>query len=140
MKSAQKVVLIIIIMSILATGSWFGYEAVKWVKADATETKFNSAMSWLDVALGEALADYYKAHNHYPEKLSELTIDFPGDNAKPEMLDEFKYSSDGKRYEVTWVMKRRGETLIHKRKGIEGKSSYTLTHINNRLPKTDEEK
>jgi len=132
-ESKYKMVLIGIILALLASGLWFTFETVKLAHQKAAETSYYSGMSWLDAALSEGLDNYYKGHNRYPEKLSDLKIDFPGDNAKPEMLDAFKYFTDGKRYEMTWVVKYRDKIHIHKRQGIRGKSSLRETHINNRL-------
>ena len=85
MKSKHKLFLIVIILALSAAGLWFTFEVVKRVHQKSAEISYYSAICWLDAALGESLDKYYEAYNHYPEKLSELKIDFPGDNAQPEM-------------------------------------------------------
>jgi hypothetical protein len=81
-----------------------------------------SSVSWLRTAILDELNGYYAKHKEYPETLRDLSISFPGDNATPDMLKLFVYTSDGnsfglvletnheKRYHYEYIGSR-GETM-----------------------------
>jgi len=94
-------------------------------------------MSWLNAAISEELAEYYDTHGHYPDKLTDLTIPFPGDNAKPEMLEKFEYSTDGTSYEmicnIDWI-----DREIYKEHAHAGKIIFVEHYIDGQLRKRTE--
>jgi hypothetical protein len=100
MNVKHKLILIVLASALGVTTIWFGCYAFKAFNEMAKKTAYYSAMSWLDAAISEELSKYYGTYGHYPAELTDLTIPFPGDNAKPEMLKNFEYSTDGTSYEI----------------------------------------
>jgi hypothetical protein len=90
-------------------------------------------MSWLDAVIRDGLQDYYRAHGRYPPTITDLAIPFPGDGAKPEMLDNFAYSSDGTYFEVSHEVELDGEVYTHKRRAVRAETIYTQYYVNGKL-------
>lgn len=126
MEAKHKMILTGVIVAVLVSCPWLAFLAHR----KAAEIRYYSDMCWVDAALREGLDNYYKANNRYPEKLTELQIDFTGADQRQKMLHAFAYSTDGKRYEITWVVKYEGKLHIQKSRGAEAKrSSRETTYI-----------
>jgi hypothetical protein len=94
----NKRIFIVIAMAIifccLAMLSFMKFNAV------AERTSYWSGVSWLRTAILEELDEYYDEKGFYPQELTALEIPFPGDNAYPEMLKHFTYTTDGKSFKL----------------------------------------
>ena len=84
---------------------------IRFVRIEAEQAQYTSAMSWLNSQLRESLSVYYAGHKQYPDVLNKLEIPEYGDNATPEMLNNFLYSTDGRSYTLKWTTKK-GNTII----------------------------
>lgn len=120
---------------VIGTGCvfWLSYYAFKFFNEIAERTRYSSAMSWLNAAIREELDDYYTAKGQYPSQLSDLTIPFPGDGAKPEMLNNFKYVTDDSYYEITWEVRYGSSIDNYKEHVAKGKMIFTEYYINGQL-------
>jgi hypothetical protein len=90
-------------------------------------------MSWLNAAIREELDDYYIAKGQYPSQLSDLSIPFPGDGAKPEMLNNFRYVTDGTFYEIIWEVQDGSGIDAYKEHVAKRKMLFTEHYINGQL-------
>ena len=133
MKAKYKVILTVLVSIGVVCASWFAFYTFKALKKSANDTRHYSAMSWLNAAIREELDDYYKAKGRYPPQLSDLTIPFPGDGAKPEMLNNFKYVTDGTYYEIIWEVRYGSGINTHKEHVVKGKMLFTEYYINGQL-------
>jgi hypothetical protein len=113
MRIKTKITLIALVVIGSGCALWFAYYAFKFFNETAEKTRYLSAMSWLNAVIREELDDYYEAKGRYPSHLSDLKIPFPGDGANPEMLNNFKYVTDGNFYEITWDMQYSSEINTH---------------------------
>ncbi len=113
--------------------SRFAYYAFKLFNESAERIRYYSAMSWLNAAIHEELDDYYIAKGQYPLQLSHLSIPFPGDGAKPEMLNNFKYVTDGTFYEIIWEVQYGSSIDAYKEHVAKGKMLFTEHYINGQL-------
>jgi hypothetical protein len=109
----------------VALGSFLGFTAMR---RSARETRYYSAMEWLAMALSEGLQAHYADNGKYPDKLGDVTVPFPGDHAKPEMLREFRYTTDGESYEMTWTVRYGGQLHTHREIGRKGRKVLNETH------------
>lgn len=100
--------LLITLLSVLVLA--LAVTGLRFIKIEAEQTRYTSAMSWLNAQLRESLSVYYANHNRYPEVLSKLEISKYDDNATPEMLSNFFYSADEKSYTLKWATKK-GNTI-----------------------------
>jgi len=133
MRIKHKLILIVLVVIGVGCVSWFAFCAFKLFNKSAERTRYYSAMSWLNAAIREELDDYYKVKGRYPPQLSDLTIPFPGDGAKPEMLNNFKYVTDGSYYEITWEVRYGSGINAHKEHVVKGKMIFTEYYINGQL-------
>jgi len=127
--TSKKLIAIVLLLSLMVGAFWFGIQILNAVKY----FRYYSAMSWLNLALRESLETYYKTNNTYPEKLTYLKIAFPGDNATPEMLDKFIYSTDGSCYEINYDILHGKNLETYKENACKGKLIYEETYIDNKL-------
>jgi hypothetical protein len=67
---------------------------LSFVHSKAKQVSYMSAVSWLRTTVLEELNKYYARSGTYPLRIQDLSIAFPGDNANPEMLTLFTYTSD----------------------------------------------
>jgi hypothetical protein len=129
MKKKRVFAVIVLLFFVMAGSYWFGINILNSVRY----FRNYSAMSWLNAALRESLKIYYDTNSGYPEKLTYLKIPFPGDNATPEMLDKFIYSTDGLCYEISYDMSHGKNLHTYKENACKGKLIYEETYINNKL-------
>jgi hypothetical protein len=133
MQIKLKAILIMLVLIAVGCLSWFAFHAFKLFNESAEKTRYYSAMSWLNASIREELDDYYKAKGRYPTQLSDLTIPFLGDGANPEMLNNFKYVTDGIYYEITWEVRYGSEIDAYKEHVAKGKMLFTEHYINGKL-------
>jgi hypothetical protein len=133
MRIKNKITLIVLVVIGAGCAAWIVYYAFKLFNESAERTRYESAMSWLNASIREELDDYYIAKGQYPSQLSDLTIPFPGDGAKPEMLNNFKYVTDGTYYEISWNFQFESGIDTYKEHVIRGKMLFTEHYINGQL-------
>jgi hypothetical protein len=133
MRTKHKLILIFFAVIGIACLSWFAFYAFKFLNESAERMRYLSAMSWLNAAIREELDDYYKAKGKYPPQLSDLSIPFPGDGAKPEMLNNFKYVTDGTYYETVNEIRYDGEIETYKEHVFRGQMVFTEHYVNGKL-------
>jgi hypothetical protein len=138
MRIKHKLILIALVAIGAGCAAWFAYYAFKLFNESAERTRYYSAMSWLNASIREELDDYYIVKGHYPQQLTELSIPFPGDGAKPEMLNNFKYVTDGNYYEITWDVKYGNGIHTHKEHILKGKMLFAEYYVNGQLSSRNE--
>ncbi len=133
MRTKHKLILIFFAVIGIVCLSWFAFYASKFLNESKERMGYLSAMLWLNAAIREELDDYYKAKSEYPPQLSDLTIPFPGDGARPEMLNNFKYVTDGTYYEVVCEIRYDGEIDTYKEHVLRGQMIFTERYVNGKF-------
>ncbi len=134
MKFSGKNALILILICILII--FVFVLSFKAVNKRANETQYLSAISWLNAEINEKLNSFYQIKGYYPENSSLLEIDFPGDNATPEMLNRFEYSKNDKSYTLLCTFEYDGDIYEYKRKGLNGEVVFVETKVNGVIVQT----
>ena len=121
--SRKKLITISIVLTILGILSVL---AIRLFNKSAEEIAYYSGVSWLRTSILAELDGAYAKIGEYPERLEDLEIDFPGDNATPEMLKHFTYTTDGKSFKLRVDM----NDHIYEYYGQEGESVVKEKIIN----------
>ena len=106
--------------------------AISW-RQTVREMNHYSAMMWLKTALSEGLMRHYRARGSYPSTIEDLSIEFPGDNAKPEMLGDFLYNTDGEWYELICDVRVKGKVRRYRECGSRGKVTASEAYVDGHL-------
>ncbi len=133
-KVKYKVFLVLFILPVVFGVFWIGRYAFKQFDKAASEMSYDSAMLWLEASVSESLNNYYRLNGNYPADLNELAIPFPGDNADPEMLRNFRYSTDGKDCEVICEIKHsNGSLRTYRKLAREGRIIRSEMYVDKEL-------
>jgi hypothetical protein len=129
----KKIILTAVILLACIPISYLAQLGHRWISKDVAETRHASAIDWLGIATHAELHRYYGEHGRYPQTLFDLNIPFPGDNATPDMLNEFSYSSDGNSFTLKWQFKYGKRIHSYSEKGEKGEKVTYKYYVDGQL-------
>jgi hypothetical protein len=102
------------------------------VERVARPTRELSKMVSVRYITGEALCDYYKQHGSYPRSLSDLplsTLNWGDEGSSPKDLEQWRYTSDGQTFTLSWTNASQGYEVF-----LGGNGKETLVFREDLLP------
>ncbi len=146
---STKVLVILTMISVVAALSiYFVIHFGKTMINLRNDINHHSDMSFLNSCISEELREHYKKNERYPENLQLLresifkktySHKLPEGPNVMDYFNEFKYSTDGNSYSITWEVKHGEITYTHKEEGQKGKLARSKLYINGKLIKRDKE-
>ena len=118
-KANQKTKTVILTISILFM-LIVGFGGFRFIAKKAATIQHQSALLWLKTAIVEGLDSHYKDNGFYPKNLESIRIEFPGDNADPSMLNNFRYITTGQEFDLTMTYDVNGKIYTYKWTGEKG--------------------